>query len=123
MAGLSYSQNVSKADFKEKQVIWAKDKDEALQILETAIADESDSISVQGLWRTSSDIPEIPENNVDGISFSDTQSNPDLEQSVFADWIKGEKIDWKSYYKGCGIRKVNVPNYQFREKVFGLKTT
>lgn len=123
MAELSYSQNVSRADFKEKQVIWAADKNEALQILETALADESDSIPVKGLWRNSSEIPEIPEKSMDGVSFSDTQHNPDLEQNVFADWIKGKKTDWKSYYKGCSIRKVNVPNYQFREKVFGLKTT
>ncbi|SIS59388.1 yersiniabactin nonribosomal peptide synthetase/myxalamid-type polyketide synthase MxaB [Chryseobacterium ureilyticum] len=123
MAELSYSQNVSRADFKEKQVIWAADKTEILQILETALADESDSIPVKGLWRNSSEIPEIPEKSMDRVSFSDTQHNPDLEQNVFADWIKGKKTDWKSYYKGCSIRKVNVPNYQFREKVFGLKTT
>lgn len=123
MDEISYSQNISRADFKEKQVIWATDKTEILQILETALADESDSIPVKGLWRNSSEIPEIPEKSMDGVSFSDTQHNPDLEQNVFADWIKGKKTDWKSYYKGCGIRKVNVPNYQFREKVFGLKTT
>ncbi|MEG0927543.1 type I polyketide synthase [Chryseobacterium sp.] len=123
MAELSYSQNVSKADFKEKQVIWATDKDEALQILETALTDESDSISIKGLWRNSNDVSEISEKSMNGISFSDTLTHPDLEQNLFADWIKGHKIDWKSYYKGCGIRKENIPNYQFREKVFGLKTT
>ncbi|MCS4300951.1 type I polyketide synthase [Chryseobacterium sp. BIGb0232] len=123
MDELSYSQNVSRADFKEKQVIWAADQNEALRILETALADESDSIPVKGLWRNSSDILEISEKSVDRISFSDIQLNPDLEHHVFADWIKGKKTDWKSYYKGCSLRKVYVPNYQFREKVFGLKTT
>lgn len=120
---LSYSQNVSRADFKEKQVIWAADQNEALRILETAIADESDSIPVKGLWRNSSDISEIKDQDFEGMSFLDTQNHPDLEQHVFADWIKGKKTDWKSYYKGCSLRKVYVPNYQFREKVFGLKTT
>ncbi|REC46653.1 type I polyketide synthase [Chryseobacterium pennipullorum] len=123
MDELSYSQNVSRADFKEKQVIWAADQNEALRILETVLADESDSISIKGLWRNSSDISEIKDQDFEGMSFLDTQNHPDLEQHVFSDWIKGKKIDWKSYYKGCRLRKVNVPNYQFQEKVFGLKTT
>lgn len=118
---ISYSQNVSRADFKEKQVIWAADREEALHILETALSDESDSIPVKGLWRNSSDIPEGQEKNLKDISFSDTPSDPDLERNVFASWIKGSKIDWKAYYKGCGIKKVSIPNHQFREKVFGVK--
>ncbi|MET3035899.1 beta-ketoacyl synthase N-terminal-like domain-containing protein [Chryseobacterium sp. NRRL B-14859] len=126
MDELSYSQNVSRADFKEKQVIWATGKEEAIHILETALADESDSIPVNGLWRNSHDIPEAigsEGKNVQEISFSHTIANPDLEQRVFADWIQGNTINWKSYYRGSGLQKINVPNYQFREKVFGLKTT
>lgn len=126
MDELSYSQNVSRADFKEKQVIWAAGKEEAIHILETALADESDSIPINGLWRNSHDIPEAISSegkNAQEISFSDTIENPDLEQHVFAGWIQGNAINWKSYYRGSGLQKINVPNYQFREKVFGLKTT
>jgi acyl transferase domain-containing protein len=126
MDELSYSQNISRADFKEKQVIWATGKEEAIHILETALADESDSIPVDGLWRNSNDIPEAISSegkNAQEISFSDTIANPDLEQRVFAGWIQGNAINWKSYYRESGLQKINVPNYQFREKVFGLKTT
>ncbi|SHG93954.1 type I polyketide synthase [Chryseobacterium vrystaatense] len=126
MNDLSYSHNISRADFKEKQVIWAANRQEALFILETALADETDGIPVKGLWRNSDDLPESinqTEKRLQEISFSEVQTNPDLEQSVFADWIKGKKTDWKSYYRGCNLRKTDVPNYQFREKVFGLKTT
>jgi acyl transferase domain-containing protein len=125
MDQLSYSHNVSRADFKEKQVIWAATKEEALHILETALADESDEVPVKNLWRNSADLPQVTdssEKSLQEIRFSDTKTNPDHEQDVFADWVKGKKTDWKSYYRGSGLRKINVPNYQFREKVFGLKT-
>ncbi|MDX6189699.1 beta-ketoacyl synthase N-terminal-like domain-containing protein [Flavobacterium sp. Fl-318] len=125
MDQLSYSHNVSRADFKEKQVIWAATKEEALHILETALADESDEVPVKNLWRNSADLPQVTdssEKSLQEIRFSDTKTNPDLEQDVFADWVKGKKTDWKSYYRGSGLRKINIPNYQFREKVFGLKT-
>ncbi|WP_353146323.1 beta-ketoacyl synthase N-terminal-like domain-containing protein [Chryseobacterium sp.] len=125
MDELSYSQNISRADFKEKQVIWAASKEEAIHILETALADESDSNPVDGLWRNSNDIPEAISSegkNTQKIFFSDTIANPDLEQRVFAGWIQGNAINWKSYYRESGLQKINVPNYQFREKVFGLKT-
>ncbi|WP_166924849.1 type I polyketide synthase [Flavobacterium poyangense] len=125
IAELSYSQNISRADFKEKQVIWAATTEEALHILETALADESDEIPVKGLWRNTNDIAELSnssEKSSQEISFLNTKANPDLEQDVFADWLKGGKIDWKSYYRGSGIRKIDVPNHQFKEKVFGLTT-
>ncbi|CAA9194243.1 type I polyketide synthase [Flavobacterium collinsii] len=125
MDELSYSHNVSRADFKEKQVIWAATKEEALHILETVLADESNEIPVKNLWRNSADLPQAtdsPEKSLQEIYFLDTKTNPTLEQDVFADWIKGKKTDWKSYYRGSGLRKIDVPNYQFKEKVFGLKT-
>lgn len=124
MGGLSYSQNISRADFKERQVIWASNKEEAIRILETALADESDEMAVAGLWRNNHDIPEnilSGIRNLQEISFADTKTNPDLERVVFADWIKGKKTDWKSYYRNGGLQKIGIPNYQFREKVFGLK--
>ncbi|WP_326984028.1 beta-ketoacyl synthase N-terminal-like domain-containing protein [Chryseobacterium sp. MYb264] len=104
---LSYSQNTSRADFKEKQMVWAASRDEALEILEAALADESDSVNIHGLWRSSNDVPE------------DIHST----QKIFAEWIAGKKIDWKTFYQGSNTRRIMVPNYQFREKVFGLKTT
>lgn len=125
MDELSYSQNVSRADFKERQVIWAATKEEAIYILEAALADEGDEAPVNGLWRNSNDIPEVidlAEKNLQEIFFLDTTTDPDLERVVFAEWLKGEKTDWKSYYRRCGVRKIDVPNYQFKEKVFGLKT-
>lgn len=125
MDELSYSHNISRADFKERQVMWAMNKEEALRILETALADETDGLPVNGLWRNSNDIPDVidtTQKNDQEIFFLNTLTEPGLEQGVFADWVRGSKIDWRLYYRGCGVRKIDVPNYQFREKVFGLKT-
>lgn len=120
---LSYSQNISRADFKERQVIWASNKEEAICILEAALANESDDVPIEGLWKKNS-LPKtsLPdEKNLEEISFSETVTNQELEHYVFANWIKEGKTDWKSYYKESGLKKINVPNYQFREKIFGLE--
>lgn len=122
ISDLSYSQNMSRADFKERQVIWATNKEEAIRILEVLLANESANFSIDGLWKNDN-LPQAftTEKKLQDISFLETVTNPELEQYVFADWIKEGKTNWKFYYKGAGFKKINIPNYKFREKVFGVK--
>jgi len=120
MDALSFSHNSSRADFKEKTVIWAKDSHELLIILNAAIADKTAVHPIKGLWRNSGDLPQEMRNTAHKETghFMETQQNTALEQHVFAGWIEGEKIDWKAYYKGSNLRKIDVPNYQFSDKIF-----
>ena len=123
MESLSYSQNISRADFKEKQVIWAGSREELKTILDAAISDESNSDSIAGIWKTEDDFPpiDVPSSKtLQQITSLEAGESQDLEYHVFSAWVKGEKIDWKHYYKGAGIRKIAVPNYRFREKTFGI---
>lgn len=123
MESLSYSHNVSRADFKEKHVIWADSKEELKTILDAVISDESNSGSIPGLWRTEDDFSHIdvpPSKTVQQITYQEASESQELESHVFGAWVKGVKIDWKKYYRGSGIRKIVVPNYRFREKIFAV---
>ncbi|NQX86431.1 MAG: hypothetical protein HRT67_11105 [Flavobacteriaceae bacterium] len=119
MEALSYSQNISKADFKERRVIWASTKQDIIEALESLLNEKALEDSISNVWTNKTELP--INQNIAKITYNQINEAPELEEKVFANWVKGSKIDWKLYYKASGLTKINVPNYQFKEKVFALK--
>lgn len=117
MQELSYSQNISRASFKQRNVIWASNSQELESILKKVITNESNSISIDGFWKEESDY--LKYDNKD-VLFNDISYQDSFEKQLhfFASWMKGESINWRKYYRDCRISKITIPNYQFREKIF-----